>query len=74
MSKKEEFLKERFKLALDSTYKVLSEDLDKIGKKKNYKETNENISAKYLDMLKQNFENYIDDYKLETIGLSLIHI
>lgn len=39
--------------------------------KKNYKETNENISAKYLDMLKQNFENYIDDYKLETIGISL---
>ena len=27
MSKKEEFFKERFKQALDSTYKVISEEL-----------------------------------------------
>ena len=41
MSKKEEFLKERFKLALDSTYKVLSEEFDRIGKSKNDKEVND---------------------------------
>ena len=35
MSKKEEFFKERFKQALDSTYKVISEDLYNLNKKEN---------------------------------------
>ena len=34
MSKKEELFKERFKQALDSTYKVISEEIDNLGKKK----------------------------------------
>ena len=34
MSKKEEFFKERFKQALDSTYKVISEELHNLSKKK----------------------------------------
>ena len=38
MSKKEEFFKERFKQALDSTYKVISEDLDNLNKKENLKD------------------------------------
>ena len=33
MSKKEELFKERFKQALDSTYKVISEEIDNLGKK-----------------------------------------
>ena len=33
MSKKEEFVKERFKQALDSTYKVISEELHNLNKK-----------------------------------------
>ena len=37
MSKKEEFFKERFKQALDSTYKVISEELHNLKKKKNQK-------------------------------------
>ena len=37
MTKKEEFFKERFKQALDSTYKVISEELDNLSKKKNSK-------------------------------------
>ena len=35
MSKKEEFFKDRFKQALDSTFKVISEELPDLGKKKN---------------------------------------
>ena len=38
MSKKEEFFKERFKQALDSTYKVISEEFDNLNKKKNQKD------------------------------------
>ena len=34
MSKKEEFFKERFKQALDSTFKVISEELHDLSKKK----------------------------------------
>ena len=34
MSKKEEFFKERFKQALDSTYKVISEEFLDLNKKK----------------------------------------
>ena len=37
MSKKEEFFKERFKQALDSTYKVISEELNNLSKKENTK-------------------------------------
>ena len=37
MSKKEEFFKERFKQALDSTYKVISEEFDNIVKKESQK-------------------------------------
>jgi len=37
MSKKEEFFKERFKQALDSTYKVISEELHNLSKKENPK-------------------------------------
>ena len=37
MSKKEEFFKERFKQALDSTYKVISEEFDDLSKKENQK-------------------------------------
>ena len=33
MSKKEEFFKDRFKQALDSTYKVISEELHNLSKK-----------------------------------------
>ena len=35
MSKKEEFFKEKFKQALDSTYKVISEDFHNLSKKEN---------------------------------------
>ena len=35
MSKKEEFFKDRFKQALDSTYKVISEEFLDLNKKKN---------------------------------------
>ena len=38
MSKKEEFFKERFKQALDSTYKVISEEFDNLNSKGNQKE------------------------------------
>ena len=38
MSKKEEFFKERFKQALDSTYKVISEEFDNLNKKGNHKD------------------------------------
>ena len=38
MSKKEEFLKERFKQALDSTYKVISGEFDNLSKKENQKD------------------------------------
>ena len=38
MSKKEEFSKERFKQALDSTYKVISEELYNLSKRKNSKD------------------------------------
>ena len=38
MSKKEEFFKERFKQALDSTYKVISEELHDLSKKENPKD------------------------------------
>ena len=38
MSKKEEFFKEKFKQALDSTYKVISEDFDNLSKKENRKD------------------------------------
>jgi cobaltochelatase CobT len=38
MSKKEEFFKERFKQALDSTYKVISEEFDNLSKKENQKD------------------------------------
>ena len=41
MSKKEEFSKERFKQALESIYKVLSEDLNKIGKNQDRKDAND---------------------------------
>ena len=55
MSKKEEFFKERFKIALDSTYKVLSEELDKIGKSKNDKEINDFKISNLYSKLKLNF-------------------
>ena len=35
MSKKEEFFKERFKQALDSTYKVISGEFENLNKKEN---------------------------------------
>ena len=38
MSKKEEFFKERFKQALDSTYKVISEEIHNLSKKENPKD------------------------------------
>ena len=38
MSKKEEFLKERFKQALDSTYKVISAEFDDLSKKENQRD------------------------------------
>ena len=38
MSKKEEFFKDRFKQALDSTYKVISEELHNLSKKENPKD------------------------------------
>ena len=38
MSKKEEFFKERFKQALDSTYKVISEEFDNLSKKESQKD------------------------------------
>ena len=38
MSKKEEFFKERFKQALDSTYKVISEEFDYLSKKENQRD------------------------------------
>ena len=54
MSKKEEFFKERFKQALDSTYKVISEELHNLSKKENPKD--------------------IENYKISSLYLSLIHI
>ena len=41
MSKKEEFFKERFKQALDSTYKVISEEFNNLNKKENPKDIEE---------------------------------
>jgi len=38
MSKKEEFFKERFKQALDSTYKVISDELSNLSKKESRKD------------------------------------
>ena len=38
MSKKEEFFKDRFKQALDSTYKVISQEFDNLSKKENPKD------------------------------------
>ena len=38
MSKKEEFFKDRFKQVLDSTYKVISEELHNLSKKENPKD------------------------------------
>ena len=38
MSKKEEFFKERFKQALDSTYKVISDELSNLSKKESHKD------------------------------------
>ena len=48
MSKKEEFFKERFKQALDSTYKVISEELHNLSKKENPKDIEDyKISSLY---------------------------
>ena len=38
MSKKEEYFKERFKQALDSTYKVISEEFHNLNNKENQKD------------------------------------
>ena len=38
MSKKEEFFKERFKQALDSTYKVISGEFEDLSKKENQRD------------------------------------
>ena len=49
MNKKEEFFKERFKQALDSTYKVISEELHNLSKKENPKnEEDYKISKKII--------------------------
>ena len=42
MSKKEEFFKERFKQALDSTYKVISEELHNLSKKESQQYIDDN--------------------------------
>ena len=48
MSKKEEFFKERFKQALDSTYKVISQEFDNLSKKENPKDIEDyKISSLY---------------------------
>ena len=48
MSKKEEFFKDRFKQALDSTYKVISEELHNLSKKENPKDIEDyKISSLY---------------------------
>ena len=49
MSKKEEFFKERFKQALDSTYKVISEELHNLSKKENPKDI-EAVSYTHLTL------------------------
>ena len=49
MSKKEEFFKERFKQALDSTYKVISEEFHNLTKKENQKDIEDyKISKKFI--------------------------
>ena len=57
MSKKEEFLKERFKQALDSTYKVISEELHNLNKKENPKNV-EDYKISNLKKRKINEEPY----------------
>ena len=48
MSKKEEFFKDRFKQALDSTYKVISEELHNLNKKEKPKDIEDyKISSLY---------------------------
>ena len=67
MSKKEEFFKERFKQALDSTYKVLSEQFDKLDKNKSHKGPDDyKISSLYSreDYIK--FRAQIDSSALRT--------
>ena len=65
MSKKEEFFKERFKQALDSTYKVISEELSNLGKKEYHKDIEDyKISNLYSrdDFIK--FRAFIDSRAL----------
>ena len=67
MSKKEEFSKERFKQALESTYKVLSEDLNEIGKNQNHKEANDfKITNLYSREDYTKFRAYNDSNALRT--------
>ncbi len=54
MSKKEEFFKERFKQALDSTYKVISEELHNLSKNEN-----QNIVEDYKISNLHSREDYI---------------
>ena len=66
MSKKEEFFKERFKQALDSTYKVISEELSNLGKKEYHKDIEDyKISNLYSrdDFIK--FRAFIDSRALK---------
>ena len=66
MSKKEEFFKEKFKQALDSTYKVISEDFHNLSKKENLNDIEDyKISSLYSreDFIK--FRALTDTYALK---------
>ena len=67
MSKKEEFFKERFKQALDSTYNVISEEFDKTARNENYKKAQDykisNLHSRE-DYIK--FRAFIDSNALRT--------
>tara|TARA_A100001015_G_scaffold98596_1_gene109512 strand:+ start:717 stop:2513 length:1797 start_codon:yes stop_codon:yes gene_type:complete len=66
MSKKEEFFKERFKQALDSTYKVISEELSNLGKKEYLKDIEDyKISNLYSRDDLTKFRAFIDSRALK---------
>ncbi len=66
MSKKEEFFKERFKQALDSTYRVISEDFHDLSKKENQREIEDyKISDLYSKEDYIKFRALTDSYALK---------
>ena len=62
MSKKEELFKERFKQALDSTYKVISEEIDNLGKKNKQEDIEDyKISAHFTYKTRNNDNQILEE-------------